>query len=154
MRALLLIGFVLSFACAFSSQPGVSLAAVSQSTHKWQNGKMAIFSSPEDQESSLPSMADEVKPEATSMDSIVEEQSKYPINLPSPILLSTSMILGIAGTGSSFELAGGSPTLGFGTTAVIAAVSIPLSFFLFYASILKATAETEADDAEYMKGRY
>jgi hypothetical protein len=55
--------------------------------------------------------------------------------------------------GSGFELAGGLPPLGFGTTAAITAVSIPLSLFLFYASILKATAETEADDAEYMKGK-
>jgi hypothetical protein len=55
--------------------------------------------------------------------------------------------------GSGFELAGGTPNLGFATAAAITALSIPLSLFLFYASILKATAETEADDAEYMKGR-
>ena len=64
------------------------------------------------------------------------------------------LLLSFTFSGSSFELAGGSPTLGFGTTAAIAAVSVPLSLFLFYASILKATAETEADDAEYMKGKY
>lgn len=57
-------------------------------------------------------------------------------------------------SGSAFDLAGGSPSLGFGTSAAIAGVSIPLCLFLFYASILKATAETEADDEEYMKGRY
>lgn len=56
-------------------------------------------------------------------------------------------------TGSAFDLGGGSPSLGFATTAAIAAVTIPLCLFLFYASILKATAETEADDEEYMRGK-
>jgi len=49
---------------------------------------------------------------------------------------------------------GGSPNLGFAPTAGIAAVVIPSCLFLFYASILKATAETEADDKEFMKGKY
>jgi hypothetical protein len=56
--------------------------------------------------------------------------------------------------GSVFDLAGGALNLGFGITAAIAAVSIPLCLFLFYASILKATAETEADDKEFLKGKY
>ena len=113
---------------------------------------------------------------------VSEEEASYPIDLPSPLLLATSMVLAITGTGkhvpfltswasfymypqntntfflfflgSAFDLGGGSPTLGFGTTAAIAAVSIPSCLFLFYASILKATAETEADDKEFMKGRY
>ena len=53
-----------------------------------------------------------------------------------------------------FELTGGNgePNLGFATTAGIALVSVPLGLFLFYASILKATAETEEDDRDYMKG--
>ena len=53
-----------------------------------------------------------------------------------------------------FELTGGDPNLGFGTTAAIAAISIPLCLFLFYASILKATAETEADDKSILKPIY
>ena len=54
--------------------------------------------------------------------------------------------------GSLFELTGGNdPNLGFATTAGIALVSVPLGVFLFYASILKATAETEEDDRDYMK---
>lgn len=56
--------------------------------------------------------------------------------------------------GSAFDLAGGSPSLGFATTAAIAGISIPLCLFLFYASILKATAETEADDKEFLKEKY
>ena len=54
--------------------------------------------------------------------------------------------------GSLFDLSGGDPNLGFAPTAAIAAVAIPTCLFLFYSSILKATAETEADDKEFMKG--
>ena len=50
-----------------------------------------------------------------------------------------------------FELVGGDPKLGFGSSAAIAAVGIPSALFLFYASILKATAETEEDDKNFMK---
>ena len=123
----------------------------------------------------------------TSMSAPTEESSPYPIDLPSPLLLASSMILTIAGVGKSipslpkllmavwwtvwvklqnlwrfrscfvfagsiFDLTGGSePNLGFGTTAAIAAVSIPVGLFLFYASILKATAETEEDDRDYLR---
>ena len=75
----------------------------------------------------------------------------YPLNVPSPLLLAASMVLGITGTGSVFELTGGSPNLGFAPTAAIAAVSVPLCFFLFYASVKKAQAETEEDDKEFLK---
>jgi MFS superfamily sulfate permease-like transporter len=56
-------------------------------------------------------------------------------------------------SGSVFDLVGGSPNLGFGPTAAVAVVVIPGCLFLFYASILKATAETEADDKEFLKGK-
>lgn len=36
-----------------------------------------------------------------------EETKKHPIDLPPPVLLSTSMVLAIASTGSMFELLGG-----------------------------------------------
>ncbi|KAL7426452.1 hypothetical protein ACHAXH_000352 [Discostella pseudostelligera] len=80
--------------------------------------------------------------------------TSYPIDLPSPILLATSMILAIASIGSIFELTGGgggstSTTLGFVPTATIAALGLPLSIFLIYAAILKGAAETEEDDAQY-----
>jgi hypothetical protein len=55
--------------------------------------------------------------------------------------------------GSAFDLFTPEPTYGFAYTAVLAAVSLPLALYLFYASILKATAETEIDDKEFMKGR-
>lgn len=58
-------------------------------------------------------------------------------------------------TGSAFELVNpDGQKFGFATTAVLALFSIPTCFFLFYASVLKATAETEADDREFMKNRY
>ncbi|KAL9182579.1 hypothetical protein ACHAXT_013231 [Thalassiosira profunda] len=64
------------------------------------------------------------------------------------------MVLAIASTGSLFEITGGGPTtLGFGPTAALAAVGLPLSLFLIYAAILKGAAETEEDDREYNKPR-
>lgn len=56
--------------------------------------------------------------------------------------------------GSAFELGNPDPIFGFPMTAGLALVTIPSCLFLFYASVLKATAETEADDKEFMKGRY
>ena len=53
--------------------------------------------------------------------------------------------------GSLFELLGGSPILGFIPTAAIALVGLPLCLFLFYAAILKAKAETEEDDKDFLK---
>mmetsp|Transcript_5402 Transcript_5402/g.7938 ORF Transcript_5402/g.7938 Transcript_5402/m.7938 type:complete len:173 (-) Transcript_5402:7-525(-) len=77
--------------------------------------------------------------------------TQYPVNLPSPLLLATSMVLAIASTGSVFELAGGNPQFGFGVSAAIAAIGIPLSLFLFYCAILKGMAETEEDDKKFIK---
>mmetsp|Transcript_26200 Transcript_26200/g.56480 ORF Transcript_26200/g.56480 Transcript_26200/m.56480 type:complete len:197 (-) Transcript_26200:321-911(-) len=79
-----------------------------------------------------------------------EELQSYPINLPSPILLATSMVLAISSIGSLFELAGGNPKIGFAATAALAALGLPLSAFLIYAAILKGAAESEEDDLEYM----
>ncbi|GKY93297.1 hypothetical protein MPSEU_000297200 [Mayamaea pseudoterrestris] len=81
------------------------------------------------------------------------ELTSYPIDIPSPILLGTSMVLAISGTGSLFELLGGDPKLGFATTAAIAAVGLPACLFLFYAAILKAQAETVEDDKAFTSGR-
>ena len=56
--------------------------------------------------------------------------------------------------GSLFELLSGGngspPPLGVPATAAIVVVGLPLSLFLFYASILKATAETEEDDKQFL----
>jgi hypothetical protein len=55
--------------------------------------------------------------------------------------------------GSLFELTGGTPKLGFGVTAAISAIGLPLSVFLIYAAILKGAAETEEADREFNKPR-
>lgn len=79
----------------------------------------------------------------------VEPETTYPLNVASPILLASSMVLAIISTGSVFELSGGSPVLGFAPTLGITIVGVPTCFFLFYASIKKAQAETEEDDKAY-----
>mmetsp|Transcript_3534 Transcript_3534/g.3979 ORF Transcript_3534/g.3979 Transcript_3534/m.3979 type:complete len:86 (-) Transcript_3534:337-594(-) len=78
----------------------------------------------------------------------------YPIEAPSPILLSSSMLLAITSVGSIFELIGGSPMMGFIPSVLFALVGVPSCLFLFYAAIKKGSAETEADDAEYRKDYY
>eukprot|EP00525_Craspedostauros_australis_P000774 CAMPEP_0198112014 /NCGR_PEP_ID=MMETSP1442-20131203/3928_1 /TAXON_ID= /ORGANISM="Craspedostauros australis, Strain CCMP3328" /LENGTH=155 /DNA_ID=CAMNT_0043768653 /DNA_START=126 /DNA_END=593 /DNA_ORIENTATION=+ len=93
-------------------------------------------------------------PEPSSPPKAVEEPTtEYPLDVPSPLLLASSMILGIIGTGCVFELTGDAEQLGFAATAALTVVSIPTCLFLFYASILKATAETEEDDRRYMEGK-
>jgi len=87
----------------------------------------------------------------------VEEESSLPLDVPSPILLGSSVILAIAGTGSLFQLIGGDPPNGSAVTASIIVVSLPLCAFLFYAALKKGQAETDADDAEFRsknRGRF
>jgi len=69
------------------------------------------------------------------------------------VFCSFSFSLSRAHTGSVFELIGGKPALGMPLTAGIAVVGVPLAGFLFYASILKATAETEEDDKQFLSGK-
>mmetsp|Transcript_20967 Transcript_20967/g.31792 ORF Transcript_20967/g.31792 Transcript_20967/m.31792 type:complete len:152 (-) Transcript_20967:187-642(-) len=84
----------------------------------------------------------------------VETSASYPIPLPSPVLLGSAMVLGIASIGSIFELTGTeAPQYGFVPTMAIAVIGLPSCLYLFYASILKAQAETEEDDKRYMQGR-
>lgn len=73
----------------------------------------------------------------------------YPVDLPSPVLLGTSMVLAISSIGSLFELAGGAPKIGLAPTAALVAIGLPLSLFLIYAAILKGAAETAEDDEKY-----
>lgn len=89
------------------------------------------------------------EPVSQSTPAPVEPETSYPLNVPSPILLASSMVLAIISTGSVFELSGGSPVLGFAPTLGITIVGVPTCFFLFYASIKKAQAETEEDDKAY-----
>jgi hypothetical protein len=56
-------------------------------------------------------------------------------------------------TGSLFQLVEGNPPAGMAGTAAIMAIGFPACGYLFYASILKGTAETEQDDKEYLSTR-
>ncbi len=107
----------------------------------------------DDDETTASSISTATTTAVASTTTSIEETNDYPINAPSPILLASSMVLAIASTGSVFELAGGSPVLGFLPTAGIAIVGIPLCFFLFYAAIKKGMAETEEDDKNYRNQR-
>jgi hypothetical protein len=60
------------------------------------------------------------------------------------------MVLAIASTGSLFELFGENSQLPHAVTAGIAVVGLPLGAYLFYAAILKGTAETEEDDKQFL----
>lgn len=196
LNVFLLLSYGASF--SISNCRGTSYVASSLIDRKYvsitSRSRPVLYSSPSNEEKAdgaIESPAAVANTSASSSGTNVEEKP-YPIDLPSPILLATSMVLAIVGTGtkfrhiffvesysspqrcylpqhflvyrknfffhpsigSAFDLGGGSPSLGFGPTAAIAAITIPLCLFLFYASILKATAETEADDKEFMKGKY
>ncbi|MGF1489378.1 MAG: hypothetical protein ACFBSE_19995 [Prochloraceae cyanobacterium] len=58
----------------------------------------------------------------------------------SGVLLMGSCIAAIAAVGSVFELSYGDPELGFTTTGIILAASIPLTAVLFWAAVLDARA--------------
>lgn len=58
----------------------------------------------------------------------------------SGLLLGVSSIAAIAAVGSIFELSSGSPQLGALPTAVILALSIPMTIAAFYAAVQDARA--------------
>ena len=80
-----------------------------------------------------------------------ETRKDVPIDVPSPVLLASSMVLAIASTGSIFELSGGSPVMGFIPSLALSVVGIPLCLFLFYAAIRKGIVETEEDDKKFQQ---
>ncbi|KAL3794234.1 hypothetical protein ACHAWO_006478 [Cyclotella atomus] len=148
-------------------RPGHSFSTVSNlsarriiGSHSLSSGlcKTRLFASTEEE-----TAAEESKPEmsesstvSTKVEPAVEPapaSAPYPIDLPSPLLLSASMVLAITSTGSLFELTGGTPSLGFAPQAALAAIGLPSSLFLIYAAILKGAAETEEDDKAYNKPR-
>ncbi len=53
----------------------------------------------------------------------------------SGLFLAGCCISAIAGVGSVFELTSGQPDLGMQTTAIILALSIPLTGFFFFAAV-------------------
>ena len=56
-------------------------------------------------------------------------------------------------TGSGFDIFSDQPKFPFVVNAIISAGGLSLCLGFFYASILKAQAETEEDDKRYMNGR-
>lgn len=56
-------------------------------------------------------------------------------------------------SGSGFDIFADEPRFPFAVNAAISAGGLAICIGLFYASILKAQAETEEDDKKYMSGR-
>jgi hypothetical protein len=79
----------------------------SVSSMQKSRGRMVIFSSPEDELTSDTSGEPQSSPSAPTAvatpptPAATDEESSYPIDLPSPILLAASMILAIVGTGTN-----------------------------------------------------
>ena len=65
----------------------------------WQRLNRLFSSESDDTPELKTSEESQVIPSATSTSQVQLETAPYPINLPSPILLATSMILAIAGAG-------------------------------------------------------
>ncbi|GAX12972.1 hypothetical protein FisN_2Hh463 [Fistulifera solaris] len=101
-------------------------------------------------------MSDDDKPTAVKEDVVSsdtpsmssETETQYPLDIPSPILLATSMLLAISSVGSLFQMMDSSATP---VSAAIALIGLPLCLFFFYAAITKAQAETEADDKAFLR---
>mmetsp|Transcript_38919 Transcript_38919/g.56811 ORF Transcript_38919/g.56811 Transcript_38919/m.56811 type:complete len:186 (+) Transcript_38919:143-700(+) len=164
--------FTSSSVLAFNSSP---LSSISK-THVWGHRVVAplnnkglssssfpaatiLFSTPseDNEETKAVTTADLYPPSSSTAakSKVVEEiaGTSYPIDLPSPILLASSMVLAIASIGSLFNLISGQTTLGFAPTVAIVVVGLPTCLFLFYAAIRKGTAETEEDDKKFTSGR-
>ncbi len=60
----------------------------------------------------------------------------------SGLFLGGSCVAAIAAVGSIFELASGEPDLGSINTAIILAISIPMTVFLFFAAVRNANANS------------
>jgi hypothetical protein len=165
---------------SFTTNQRISHVTTTSRMHSSNRKVTPLFSTEPEQND----MTDIPLPETSIATPSEPEGTQYPIDAPSPLLLATSMVLAIVGTGevsygkrivflckpwfslyfsallfffptigSAFELVNPEPKFGFAITAVLTLVSLPLCLFLFYASVLKATAETEVDDKEFMKGR-
>lgn len=108
---------------------------------------------PESATPPAPAPATSVVPKPVKMD-MEEASADVPLDVPSPILLASSIILAIISVGSLFDLLGGSPSFGFAPTAATALVGLPVCFFLFYAAIVKGQKETEEDDKRSNSGGF
>jgi hypothetical protein len=169
-----------------------------------------VFSTPPESEGGdeiTSAFADPLSSNIPQVSESKQEGTSYPIDVPSPILLASSMVLAIIGvgkkpktriyciiiqpfvyraqpvffsspclvplhsllgnlsfcgerisqiirfSGSGFDIFSVEPRFPFAVNAALSAGGLSVCLFLFYASILKAQAETEEDDKRYMSGR-
>eukprot|EP00588_Corethron_pennatum_P014638 CAMPEP_0194269898 /NCGR_PEP_ID=MMETSP0169-20130528/3997_1 /TAXON_ID=218684 /ORGANISM="Corethron pennatum, Strain L29A3" /LENGTH=152 /DNA_ID=CAMNT_0039011741 /DNA_START=262 /DNA_END=720 /DNA_ORIENTATION=+ len=84
-------------------------------------------------------------------------RNSYPIDLPSPVLLSASMVLGFSSSGSLLDVVsrtdGSSPAIGVIPALLITVLGFPASLYLLYAAVKKGAVETEEDDAKFLSGK-
>lgn len=95
--------------------------------------------------------SDGVVPAAKTNSIVKVTEEDYPLNIPSPILLSASMLLAIASTGLIFNFS--AQENGILRIVGLGLVSLPLTLFLFYAAVKKGAAETEEDDRKFEQER-
>ncbi len=149
---ILAIGLFSGSTHAFSSNLG-PVASVTTA----QSRKTVAFSTPPENEEpdafDLDAFADPLTSNKPPAPVDTSEGTSYPIDLPSPILLASSMVLAIIGVGSGFDIFADEPRFPFVINATLSAGGLAVCLGLFYASILKAQAETEEDDKRYMSGR-
>lgn len=150
---ILAIGLFSESSHAFSSNFQRRASAVSASMSRSKT--TAIFSTPPDGEESegLDAFSDPLTANKPPVPDSTPNGTSYPIDVPSPILLGSSMVLAIIGVGSVFDIFADEPRFPFVINATISAGGLAICLGLFYASILKAQAETEIDDEKYMSGR-
>ena len=101
MKCLNFLLLSLGFLCKFGSPFMVrSKATMQQPTTIPSSSGKVLFSSPDD-ESSSTTMETTSAAKSSARGSMDPEGTSFPIDVPSPILLSVSMILAIIGTGKS-----------------------------------------------------
>jgi hypothetical protein len=99
LTTLVLMGSTAPCATAFQSPLVVTTRGVTYSHKTALMRTTPLFESPEDPVDTPSEAAEEVPVLAAKED----EEASYPIDLPSPVLLGTSMILAIAATGRYYE---------------------------------------------------
>lgn len=150
----------LLFAALFGAERGIAFmprpSALSHKVGTWPTSfrEPVLRSSEDDISTQTPSTDSNTDTTSSTSDvtsTQIDGEKPYPLEVPSPLLLSSSMFLAIVSTGSLFELIDKTdPALGFIPTAAIVTLGFPLAIFLFYASVLKAQAETEEDDKKFL----
>uniref|UniRef100_A0A7S2Y7X1 PSII 6.1 kDa protein n=1 Tax=Entomoneis paludosa TaxID=265537 RepID=A0A7S2Y7X1_9STRA len=159
--SLLLLWSALATCSQAFVKPTPTLLSLSETrlTRSWQTPS-GLYSSPgDDNTQEAPTTPDDV----TSLNDTIEqlqqssptavlaeqEDVEYPLDVPSPVLLASSIVLAISSTGSLFNCIEGNITP---VSLGLAVIGFPLFLFLLYAAILKGAAETKEDDERYLNG--